>query len=125
MSEKGFRVEIPVSFNRRPLKITPQAPPDREPDDVPRTARLLALAHKWEGMVRRGETNHGQLARQHGLSRARVSQICGLALLCPELQESILEEREVPTKRLLQELAVLPVWSYQQTRWSRHVDPPS
>ena len=127
MSEKGFRVEIPVNIkrDRRARKVLAEGEPRKDSKSVPRIARLLALAHKWEGMVRRGEANHGQLARQHGLSGARVSQICGLALLCPELQESILEERKAPTKRLLQELAVLPVWSYQQTRWSRHVDPPS
>ena len=126
MSEKGFRVEIPVQIKRdqRARKVLAEREAPKIGDSVPRIARLLALAHKWEWMVRRGETNHGQLARQHGLSRARVSQVCGLALLCPELQESILEERKAPTKRLLQELAVLPVWSYQQTRLSRHVDPP-
>ncbi len=127
MSDKGFRVEIPVNIkrDRRARKVLARGETSKDNESVPRIARLLALAHKWEGMVWRGETNHGQLARQHGLSRARVSQVCGLVLLCPELQESILDEGKAPTKRLLQELAVLPVWSYQQTRWSRHVDPPS
>ena len=52
MSEKGFRVEIPVNFNRRAPKGPQQEPPlQNEFDDVPRIARLLALAHKWEGIV--------------------------------------------------------------------------
>ena len=125
MSEQGFRVEIPVRFNRRLSKSARQVSADKESDGVPRIARLLALAHKWEGMVRRGEACGADIAKRHGLSSARVSQICGLVLLCPESQESILEERKAPTRRLLQELAISPVWSYQQTRWSRHVDPPS
>ncbi len=92
MSEKGFRVEIPVNFNRRAPKGPQQEPPlQNEFDDVLRIARLLALAHKWEGMVRRGETDCAELARRHRLSRARVSQICGLTLLPARVQEETLE----------------------------------
>ena len=90
MSESGFRVEILVNIDRRSSKPTQQAPPDKESDDVPRTVRLLALAHKWEGMVRRGEADYAELARRHGLSRARVSQICSLSLMQPRAQEALM-----------------------------------
>ena len=104
MSEKGFRVEIPINIKRRTApEIARESPPrDSEPDDVPQTARLLALAHKWDGMVRRGEVrNYAHLARVHSLSSARVSQICGLVLLPPRVQESLLASRETsPHTRL-------------------------
>ena len=100
MSEKGFRVEIPVNFNRRAPKVPQKDPPfQNEFDDVPRIARLLALAHKWEGMVRRGSTSMHGLAQRHGLSAARVSQVCGLTLLSPRQQQSILNGG-VPSKRI-------------------------
>ena len=126
MSAKGFRVEIPVSFNRRPSKAAQQAPRDRESDDVPRLARLLALAHKWEGMVRRGETNHGQLARRHGLSSARVSQISRLTLLPPETQETILvlaAKSKPLSARTFRARTRQPVWSDQGGAWKPSVDP--
>ena len=93
MSEQGFRVEIPVNIKRdRPArKAAKREPtPEGQQDAVPRIARLLALAHKWEGMVRRGKTDYAELARRHGLSSARVSQICLLTLLAPEIQQSVL-----------------------------------
>ncbi len=116
MSEKGFRVEIPVHIKRdqRARRVLAKGQVPQANRSVSRVARLLALAHKWEGMVRRGEVSCGEIARRHGLSSARVSQICGLVLLCPELQESILEERKVPTRKLLQVLAGNPTWSEHQ-----------
>ena len=94
MSDKGFRIEIPVHIkrDRRARKVLATGETSKDKESVPRIARLLALAHKWEGMVRRGETNCGQIARKHGLSNARVSQVCGLTLLAPAIQKSILDE---------------------------------
>ena len=95
MSEKGFRVEIPVHINRdrRARKVIKTGEPPVEKEGVPRIARLLALAHKWERMVRRGKVrDYAEIARRHGLSRARTTQICGLVLLSPELQHEILSD---------------------------------
>ena len=68
---------------------------------------------KWEGMVRRGETNHGQLARQHDLSRATVSQICSLTLLAPDIQESVLLSSSL-SRRCLAAMAARPIWREQR-----------
>ena len=89
-SEKGLRIEIPVHITRdrraRKVLVKGEAPKAEEP--VSRIARLLALAHKWEEMVRRGDIDYAGIARQYGLSRARVSQICDQALLEPAVQEA-------------------------------------
>ena len=92
MSDKGFRVEIPVNFNRRAPKGPQKEPPlQNEFDDVPRIARLLALAHKWEGMVRRCEVGgYMEIAKLMGISRGRVAQLCSLTFLAPDLQEALL-----------------------------------
>lgn len=120
----GLRVEIPVNIKRRAPKVAKQeSPRDNEHGDVPRNALLLALAHKWEGMVRRGEANCGELARHHGLSRARVTQICSLMLLAPEIQDHMLN-RAAGSKCLsrseVRRIARQPVWSSQllaHLRW--------
>jgi len=113
VSEKAFRVEVPVNFNRRQPKSVRQAAADHEPDDIPRTVRLLALAHKWERMVRRGETDYAELARRHGLSSARVSQICLLTLLAPENQQSVLLASSL-SQRCLAAMAAHPIWREQR-----------
>ena len=60
-------------------------------DPVSRIARLLALAWKWEGMVRRAEVkDYAELARRYDLSRARVAQICNLSLLSTRMQDHLL-----------------------------------
>ena len=86
MSEKGLVVEFTVPQRKNQ--------PDKEPppkDPVPRIARLLALAHKWDGMVRRGEVkDYAEIARLMRLSRARVTQVCQLTLLAPGIQEVVL-----------------------------------
>ena len=62
MSQKGLVVEFTVP---RPQKRPNKPSPAKDP--VPRIARLLALAHKWEGMVQRGEVkDYAEIARRMG-----------------------------------------------------------
>ena len=98
MTEKGLKVEFQLPSPRK----AKEAPPAPVKDPVPRIARLLALAHKWEGMVRRGEVkDYAEIARRMGLSRARVTQICGLVFLSPRLQQQLLlGEQHVPQRRM-------------------------
>ena len=115
MREKGFRVEIPVHIkrDRRARKVLAQGETPKAEESVPRMARLLALAHKWEGMVRRGEADYTELARRHGLSDARVSQICSLVMIDPAVQERILAESpSLETVTTVVRLVTrLPVWA--------------
>ena len=115
MSEKGFRVEIPVHIkrDRRTRKRLAAGKTPNVPESVPRMARLLALAHKWELMVRQGETDYVELARRHGLSSARVSQICRLTLLAPEIQESVVLSSSL-SRRCLAAMAAHPIWREQR-----------
>ena len=58
---------------------------------VPRIARLMALAIRFEGMLR-DETvrDYAELARLGGVTRARMTQIMKLLHLAPDIQEKIL-----------------------------------
>ena len=112
---KRLRIEVPIHIkrDRRARKILLRGSPPAIEDSVPRAARLLALAHKWEGMARRGEVkDYAEIARRHGLSRARVTQVCGLTLIPPRVQERILlAPNDLPSVPSL--LASQPVWSDQ------------
>lgn len=58
----------------------------------PRITCLLALAHRFEALVRSGEVrDYATLARVGRVSRARMSQILKLLTLAPSIQEYILE----------------------------------
>jgi len=62
-----------------------------EPGNIPRIARLLALAIRFEGLVRSGEAkDYADLACLGMVSRARITQIMNLLLLAPDIQEAIL-----------------------------------
>jgi hypothetical protein len=58
---------------------------------TPRIARLMALAIRFEGLIRAGTMpDYAALARVGRVSRARMSQIRKLLDLAPDLQEQIL-----------------------------------
>lgn len=56
-----------------------------------RVARVLALAHHWQGLIRSGTVrDQADLAQLVGVSRARVTQVMRLLALAPDIQEAIL-----------------------------------
>ena len=58
---------------------------------IPRIARLMALAIRFEGLLR-DETirDYAELARLGQVTRARMTQVMKLLLLAPDIQEQIL-----------------------------------
>jgi hypothetical protein len=73
-----------------PLAFTPT--PECDPPERPhRIARVMALAHKLDELVRSGEvTDHGELARLGHVSPARICQYMTLLHLAPAIQEYLL-----------------------------------
>ncbi len=58
---------------------------------VPRVARLLALAHRLDRLLRTGLVrDYAELARLGHVTRARISQVMALLLLAPDIQEQVL-----------------------------------
>ena len=90
---------------------------------VPRIARLLALAHTIDQMVRVGELRDlADAARALGMTRARVSQVSALLLLAPEIQEAVLDlplvtGRDPITERQLRPIAAESDWNKQLILW--------
>jgi hypothetical protein len=91
---------------------------------VPRVARLMALALRFDEMIRtRQVKSHVELARLGRVTTARISQIMSLVLLAPEIQEAVLflptiERGRAPV--LLSQLlpiAATPDWASQRRKW--------
>lgn len=79
----------PGKKSRKTAKPGPA--PEKPVGRVPRVARLLALAHRFERLVETGvATDYADLARLGHVTRARVTQIMNLLSLAPDIQEAIL-----------------------------------
>lgn len=62
-----------------------------EPGRVPRGSKLMALAIKFDQMIRDGVVaDQAELARLGHVTRARVTQIMNLLNLAPDIQEALL-----------------------------------
>ena len=90
----------------------------------PRLARLLALAHKLEGVVRAGQVkDYAELARLAHISSARIGQIVILGLLAPTIQEHILflpaEQAGLIGERELRAIAREPRWDLQRAHFDQ------
>jgi Recombinase zinc beta ribbon domain len=61
------------------------------PAPLPRVTRLMALAIRFESLLRKGVVkDYSDLARLGGVSRARITQIMNLRNLAPAIQEQLL-----------------------------------
>jgi hypothetical protein len=87
-----MKVEFTVPFRRVPAPRTLMVEPAPEPQGrSPRIARLMALAHKLDALVRSGAvTGYAELARLGHISPARLTQILVLLHLAPSIQEYLL-----------------------------------
>jgi hypothetical protein len=114
---KGARKELVTSHHE-------VAPPITEPGRVPRIARLMALAIRFDGYLRSGQvSNCSELAALGHVTRARISQIMNLLNLAPDIQEAILflprSERgsDIVHLRDMQPIANTMDWRNQITIW--------
>ncbi len=80
-------------------------------------ARLLALAHHFDELLRDGVVeSYSELAALTHVSRARVTQIMNLLLLAPDIQEEILHlPRTVVGRDPIRETHLRPI--AQVVRW--------
>ena len=101
------------------------APPVQPPAGrIPRISRLMALAIRFEQLIRDGVVkDQADLARLAHISRARVTQIMDLLLLAPEIQEEILflppvaRGKDLITERRIRRITVEPAWKSQDKIW--------
>jgi hypothetical protein len=79
--------EITYAFNLRPAKSHPLV----VGESIPRIARLMALAIRFEGLLQKKKIrDYADLARRGHVTRARMTQIMKLLHLAPDIQERLL-----------------------------------
>ena len=107
------------------VDFRPGRAPAAEPmGRVPRVARLLALAHRIDEMIRAGEIEDlATAARLCGVTRARMTQMTNLLLLAPAIQGEIVNlppvvrGRDRVIERNLRRIVAEPVWTRQIELW--------
>src|SRR5258707_14158339 len=111
------------SRDRKTEIVSPQQNVRHRP---PRVTCLLALAHRFEELVRTGEVkDYPDLARLGHVSRARVSQLLKLLTLAPSIQERILDlpprqpGENTITERHLRNVLREPRWDRQRILFNR------
>ncbi len=115
-------IHFRVRQTRRQIVTEPAPPPP--PGRVPRVARLMALAIKFDRMLQDGvvgsQTDLAALAR---VTQPRMTQIMNLLHLAPDIQEEILflpqvtEGRDPVTERELRGIVTLYDWTSQREAW--------
>lgn len=131
MSE-GVTIEIPVHFDsgqggQRLLRAGAAPPRAAAPEGrPPRLARLMALAIRFDELVRTGEIeDFAAIAELGHVTRARVSQITNLLNLAPDIQEAILflpqieGDDEAASERAVRAIAMEPDWRQQRGLWRK------
>ena len=103
-----------------------EQPPELEPEPVRRpavVAQTLAVAHRLEAAIESGEyADRADVARQLGVTRARVTQLLDLTLLAPDIQEQLLfmqavDGQEPVSERRLRAVVKERSWKKQRRVW--------
>ena len=124
-------IEVPVHFQHigrggrkslRPGAATTPLPPGR----VPRVARLMALALRFDDLIRSEQiATYSEVATLGQVTRARVSQIMSLLCLAPDIQEALLflpptlHGRDPITLADVLPLAAVFDWRKQRRLWRK------
>jgi len=110
---------------RKVIENGPPPEPAPTPEGrIPRISRLMALAIRFDRLIKEGEiTDQADLARLGNVTRARVTQIMNLLQLAPDIQEAILflprtvKGRDPIREHHLRPIAAESDWRKQRRRW--------
>jgi hypothetical protein len=120
-------IEFTVPFRRVPSPLALMVEPAPQPQgSPPRIARLLALAHKLDALVRSGAvTGYAELSRLGHVSPARLTQILVLLHLAPSIQEYLLFLSAADARFIgeseLRKIAREPRWDRQRQLFAQHL----
>lgn len=124
---KGITVESKVHFSRgkrskKTLQIGEKTPDP--PGRVPRVTKLMALAIRFDQLIREGVVaDYAELARLGHVSRARMTQITNLLCLAPDIQEALLflprvsSGKDPVTEREMRRIVAAADWRNQRKSW--------
>lgn len=114
-------MNMKVTFRKRKRSLTES---ESRKGRVPRVSKLMALAIRFEHLIRDGKVpDHAELARVGRVSRARLSQIMNLLNLASDIQEEILflplieRGKDAVTERALRVISKELDWRRQRELW--------
>jgi len=117
-------VRFAVKHRRKRVVPEPEAALPASAGRVPRVARLMALAIRFDRLLRDGVVaSQSDLARLAHVTQPRMTQIMNLLHLAPDIQEEILflpavdEGRDPVTERELRVAAQQFDWREQRRLW--------
>ena len=123
LEDGAIQVEVTLPVRPRRQESAKSGQSDQvsaagSPSRIPRIARLMALAIKFETMVERGEVrDYADLARLGYVTRARITQIMNLLMLAPDIQEQLLfpvGAMAMLRERELRPIVLLNLWREQR-----------
>jgi hypothetical protein len=130
MTQPSLTVECKVHFSQarhgriRMAEGEAPAPAPVPLGRVPRIARMMALAIRFEGLIKQGEVrDYADLARLGHITRARATQIMNLLNLAPDIQEALLflspteGGRDQIKEWQVRPIAAEPCWATQRRMW--------
>lgn len=111
---------------RTRLRLAGGVAPDALPaGSVPRIARLMALAIRFDGLIHEGRIrDQAELAQVGHVTRARITQIMNLLNLAPDIQQAILflprteRGRDPVMERQVRSIAAEFDWAAQRRMWA-------
>jgi len=118
------QIRFAMKGKRKRAVVGPAPEPTAARGRVPRVARLMALAIRFDRLLENGEVmNHSDLARLTHVTQPRMTQIMNLLHLAPDIQEEILylpevfEGHDPITERDLRCLTTEVSWEIQRNHW--------
>jgi len=114
-----------VRSGRRRMKAKPPQRAVMPAGQVPRISKLMALAIRFEGLIRDGQvSDQSELARLAHVTQPRMTQIMNLLHLAPDIQEALLflpagrvGERHRSTRSCWRPIAAEIDWGKQREMW--------
>jgi len=118
------QIHFATKGHRKVAKPGPPHEPSEPAGRIPRVSKLMALAIRFEGLLRDGHVaDQSELARLAHVTQPRMTQIMNLLHLAPDIQEAILhlppvmEGRDPITERDLRPIARVKDWRQQRGLW--------
>lgn len=121
----GFTYRRKIHFGKGPRsrrEAREGLPPEPAPKGgVPRVSRLMALANRFDRLIREGAVaDQADIARLGHVTRARVTQVMNLLNLAPDFQQALLflppmqHGKDPITERDLRPIAATANWRKQR-----------